>query len=200
MTRGRWALSALLFCGILVLGWWPVRGAALAFSRLYCPLGNIGMTHLRFGTKGRARFLAPDELPSRPHDSVVADGVLALSLDGVQGELPFGISLRRDVYLPWLLLVAALVAAPVSPSLRMASPLCAAVVVWAASVGAYALFAMWIFVTQLRGASGVSPPAARLIELAAGALLFPPGNRFIAPLGLGCVMVLLDRRTRLRRP
>jgi hypothetical protein len=198
VARRRLAYSATLFAAMLILGGWPREGEARAFSQIYCPLANAGLSRFEFGSGGRVR-LQPIESPSRrPGDNVDADAVATLSVEGFEGELPLGISLRRDVYLPWLILVALLAGAPISTITRLAAPLIAAPIVWATSVGAYALLAMWTFATQLRGVYFQSAMGRRLTDFAYGALLAPPGNRFIGPLGLGLLLIVLDRRRMAR--
>ena len=190
------ALSVGLFCSILLLGGWPYAGAVTAFSRIYCPFLNAGLSLFELGAGGHARVAPLEEVSRQPGDNVDADAILVLSVDGVGGELPFGISLRRDVFLPWLILVALLAAAPISLIARLGSPVIAAPIAWAASVGAYALLSMWTFATQLRGVYTLAPTALRFTDFVYGALLAPPGNRFIGPLALGMVIVFLDRRSR----
>jgi hypothetical protein len=145
---------------------------------------------------GRARVSPLPEVSRRIDDHVDADALLVLSVDGFQGTLPFGLSLRRDVYLPWLMLAALLVVAPISTMVRMAAPVIAGLIVWASNVGACALLAMWTFATRLRGVYTLSPAAFRGADFLYGALLAPPGNRFIGPLVLGLLIVFLDRRAR----
>ena len=197
MTNGRrLARSALLFLGIVLLGAVPHPWAAPVLNRVEVALVDGGLSCFEFGKGGRARVAPLAGVSRGPGDNVDADALLLLSVAGFDGDLPFGISLRRDVFLPWLILAAVLAAAPISRIVRLFSPLLAALIVGPASVGAYALLSMWTFTTQVRGVYTASPAALRFTEFAYGALLVPPGNRFIAPLGVGLLIVFLDRRRR----
>jgi len=199
MTPRRWAVSVAAFVAIVIVGAWPREGVPSAFSKAYCPLANAGLALFVLGEGGRVHLRPRPDTARVSGDSVDADTLVVLSVDGFEGELGLGVSLRRDVYLPWLILVALLAVAPISTISRVASPLITAPIVLAASVGAYALLAAWIFSTRLQGvytSSGIEP---RVAALAQSALLTPPGNRFMAPIALGLCLILLDRDRR-RRP
>lgn len=177
-------LSAVIFGGILLCAGWPHRAVALAFSTLYCPMANLAMSHHRFGRGGHVRWSPLREIAWRPGDNVASDAVLALSLEGVAGEMPLGICLRRDVYLPWLILVALLAAIPLSRRARACYLALSVPLVFLTSVGAYGLLIRWTLMTQVKGVYPLSSTGIWLTDFAYGALLAPPANRFIAPLAL----------------
>lgn len=191
--------SAALFCGILILGGWPFSHAATTFSAYYCPLANFALSRHAFGNIGHTRLSPLREVSRQEADNVDADAILALSVDGFEGELPLGISLRRDVYLPALILVALLVAAPIASFSRAICLLLSAAIVWMTSVLGYGLLASWTFATQLHGVYALSTNTQRFVDFAYGALLAPPGNRFIAPLALGALMIGISLRLRASR-
>jgi len=189
----------LLALALLLLAAWPVAGVALGFSRLYCPLANAVLAGHTFGQRGRARLQPLPALTRRDGDSVTADAQLSLTVDGFEGAIPLGICLRRDVYLPLLLGIAVIACFPISAIRRLACAAIAAAITVAAGIAANALVVAETFATQLHG---VYPPGdlqRRGLQLAYGALLAPPGNRFIAPIVLGAGLVLLMQQ-RGRRP
>jgi hypothetical protein len=183
-TRRRIALHAGLFAALMLLGGWPWPGVARAFSALYCPFGNLIVGHQTFGYGGHARLAPLDRIARQASDNVTADASIALTVDGFQGDMRLGVSLRRDAYLPLLIAIALIAAAPLAlgrqlRSLAIAVPL---LLLWTAAV--FQLLVIWTFATQLRGIYTSSPLQQRLVDLAYGALLAPPGNRFIAPIVL----------------
>jgi len=183
-TRRRIALGAALFAALMLVGGWPWPGVARAFSALYCPMGNLFVAHQTFGRGGHARLAPLDKIERRSSDNVTADASIALSVDGFQGDMRMGVSLRRDAYLPLLIAVALIIAAPLAirRRLRILALVVPVLLLWTVSV--FELLVTWTFATQLRGIYAPSPLQQRLVDLAYGALLAPPGNRFIAPIAL----------------
>jgi hypothetical protein len=193
-ARARALLRVGLALALLLLAAWPVPGVALAFSRLYCPLASAVLAAHIFGERGHARLQPLPALTRRDGDSVTADAQLSLTIDGFAGTIPLGVCLRRDVYLPLLLALAVIACFPIAPRRRLACAAVAAAITLGAGIAANALVAAWTFATQLRG---VYPPGdlrPRILQLAYGALLAPPGNRFIAPIVLGAVLVVATQR------
>jgi hypothetical protein len=178
----RLALSLAMFLALVALGAWPWPRVALAFSGAYSPVANLFLAGHTFGTRGHARLIPLQQITRKPSDNVTADTTLSFTVDGFQGSLPLGISLRRDVYLPLLIAVALIVSAPL-PSRRCLLCLSLAVpVVLAAGIASNGLVAAWTFMIQLRGVYPPAPLTRQLTDLAYGLLLTPPGNRFIAPI------------------
>lgn len=188
--RARTGLRVGVAVALLVGCAWPLPGVVLGFSRIYCPLANVVLSNLTFGERGHARMVPLSRIERRDGDNVTADARVSLTVDGFEGELPLGVSLRRDVYLPLLLALLVIALSALSLRRRLACGAIAAVTVLGAGVAANALVAAWTFATQLRGLYPPGTAHRRFLELAYSALLSPPGNRFIAPLLLGVGLVL----------
>ena len=198
--RARIGLRVGLAVALFFACAWPLPGVMLGFSRIYCPLANVVLSRLTFGERGHVRMVPLSQIQRRDRDNVTADALVSLTVDGFQGELPLGVSLRRDVYLPLLLALLVIALTGLSLPRRLVRAVIAASVVLGAGVAANGLVAAWTFATQLRG---VYPPGAahrRFLELAYSALLSPPGNRFIAPILLGGGLVLWQRLRALPAP
>src|SRR5262249_38239242 len=115
------------------------------------------------------------------------------SVSGYDGELPFGLNVRRDAFLPCLLVLAAIAGAPL-PARRKLLCLGAGIgTVLALSLLCVYLTAAWLFSGQLRAAYQPSEAWAWFLDLIAGALLLPPSNRFVLPLALAGVSMYLLR-------
>jgi len=135
----------------------------------------------------------------QPGDNVTSDAVVELSIDGNPGHPRLGINLRRDAYLPLLILVSAIAVAPLRMRGKTICWLIGVPVVLAGSLGAFLMLIIWVF------AGGLGPPDAlesKALDLAVRMLIEPPGNRFIAPLVLAALLVLgrLKREHRLLAP
>jgi hypothetical protein len=97
-----------------------------------------------------------------------------------------GVNLRRDAYLPLLLLVAAIAVAPLRMRSKAICWLVGVPIVLAASLAALAALVGWVF------ARGLGPPEAMTsttLDLAVRMALAPPGNRFIGPLALAAGLI-----------
>jgi DNA-binding MarR family transcriptional regulator len=189
IARGAVIRALGLFLGILALGAWPWPGVAVGFSAVYCPMANLVLVGHTFGDRGHARLIAVREIRRKESDQVTADAVLSLAVAGYSGTLPLGVSLRRDVYLPLLILMALIVSFPLPPVRRL---ICLGVGVpttLAAGIAANGLVVAWTFMTQLKGIYPAAPAMTKITELAYGAILLPPGNRFIAPIALGAALL-----------
>jgi hypothetical protein len=182
-------LSVALFLGLLVLGAWPSTSVELAFSAAYCRCANLVLDQVTFGGRGHAHLNALSSIDRRATDNVTADAVLALSVDHYRGSLPLGISLRRDVYLPLLIVLALIAAVPLPVRQRLTCLPIAAGVTMVAGIAANALVAAWTFSVELKGIYAPGSTATALRSFAYSALLLPPGNRFVAPLVLGLGLV-----------
>jgi hypothetical protein len=199
LSPRRLGLSLLVFLGIIALGAWPAPAIALGVSAAYSWTANPVLERITFGHRGHARLQTLPEIKRRESDNVTGDTLLALSVDGYRGTVPLGISVRRDVYLPLLILVALLLAFPrLRPGQRLTCLALAVPITVAAGIAANALVAAWTFSTQLRGVYPPQPVTRRIIAFAYGALLSPPGNRFIAPLALGAGLIAWQLKQRRR--
>jgi len=186
------------FLLLLAVAGWPWPTVRRAFATAYCATAGALVSGASFsGGAGHARLLpAPAKTVRQPGDNVTSDAVVELSLDGNPSHPRLGVNLRRDAYLPLLILVSAIAVAPLRIRGKAICWLVGVPVVLAASLGALLMLISWIF------AGGLGPPDAlksMTLDLAVRMLLEPPGNRFIAPLVLAALLVLgrLKREQRL---
>jgi hypothetical protein len=194
------ARAALLF-GLVLLGAgppWPV--VRRAFAAVYAGALDGVLGPLTFGTGGHVSFLSGDRTADgrKPEGEVTSDTVLELSVARYQGTLAYGISARRDAYLPLIILAAGMAA--LWPLGRFRSRLVALAfgVELMVIVGAAWLFVVWSFALSVRGVYDTSPFQKRALDLAFRTLLLPPGNRFIAPLLLVAACAALSPRPATR--
>jgi hypothetical protein len=197
-TRRRVAISLAVFLGLLVAGAWPWPAIQRGFAAIYCPVANLVMAPQTFGQGGHARLQPLPRIVRQPTDNVTADAALSLSVAGYDGALALGMSVRRDAYLPIWILIALLVAAPLPLARRMKALAIGVPLMLALNLAALELLVTWTFAFQLRAVYPADAGATwrRLIDLAYGAVLTPPGNRFIAPLAIGAVLIVWLRGTR----
>jgi hypothetical protein len=172
-----------------------------AFSAAYAAAANPVLTRLSFGRGGHAALVAGGG-PGDPGRAVEDDARLVLTVAGFEGELPFGLSLRRDAFLPAVVLVAALAGAPLAARRKA---LCLALGVGAVlvlSLICVCLTAAWIFASRLQGVYDPTSVGRSVLDLLAGTLLLPPGNRFAVPLALGAALVFWSTTPsrRIRQP
>jgi hypothetical protein len=186
--RRQLAARIAAFLVLLVVAGWPWAGVRRAFAAAYCATvgGSLAGVSFNDGT-GHARvFPAPADVAHRPGNNVTADAVVELSLDGSPGHPKLGVNLRRDAYLPLLILVGAIAAAPLRGRGKLICVAAGVPVVLAGSLAALVALVSWIF------AGGLGPPAAmnnKPLDLLVRMLVEPPGNRFIAPLALAAVLI-----------
>jgi hypothetical protein len=122
--------------------------------------------------------------------AIVEDARLVLSVDGFEGELPFGLSTRRDAYLPALLLLGAVAGAPLGARRKLVCVGAGIATVWVLSLVCVHLTAVWIFATRLEGVYAADSAWRGVLDVVAGALLLPPSNRFALPLVLALGLVI----------
>jgi hypothetical protein len=186
----RQAASRLaVFLVVLAVGGWPWTAVRSAFASAYCATVGPGLTIFGFrGGAGHARLEpAPPTSVRRPGENVTSDAEVELSLDGSPRHPRLGVNLRRDAYLPLLILICAIAVAPLRPR---GKAICLAIgvpIVLAASLAALAALVGWVF------AGGLGPPGAvtsKTLDLIIRMVIEPPGTRFIAPLALAACLVL----------
>jgi hypothetical protein len=195
-TARRIAASLGLFLALMAVGAWPWEPVPHAFSARYCPVANLVLGHQTFGRGGHARLLPLERIVRQEGDNVTADTALSLTVAGFEGDLQMGMSLRRDAYLPLLILVALIVAAPLPAVGRLKALSIGVPIMTALNLAALELLVVWTFALRLKGIYDLGGAARRLLDFAYGALLTPPGNRFIAPLALGAAIVAWQRARR----
>ncbi len=199
-TPRRVAVSLAVFFALLVVGAWPWPPIQRGWSAIYCPFANLIIAPQTFGQGGHARLRPLPRIERHPTDNVTADAALALTVDGFDGDLAIGMSVRRDAYLPLWISIALLIAAPLGFARRLKALAIGIPVMMALNLAALELLVTWTFAFQLRGIYPADTVTVwtRLVDLAYGALLTPPGNRFIAPLGVGAALIVWLRGPRAR--
>jgi hypothetical protein len=143
---------------------------------------------MTFGHGGHARLSPRDELVRGAGDAVTADATLSLSVDGFEGDVALGVSLRRDACLPLLVVSAAALAAPGAPRRRGQRLVVGFAVVLAYTIAALCLVVLWTFVVRMRDVYAVSDLSRATVDLAHRMVLVPPANRFIVPLAVGVAL------------
>ena len=185
------------FLVVVALAGWPWQPVRRAFASAYCATvgAGLGAVSFRDGTgHARVRPAAPTTA-RRPGENVTSDAEVELSLGGPAALPRLGVNLRRDAYLPLLLLIGAIALAPLRMRSKALGLLVGIPIVLAASLAALAALVAWVF------AGGLGPPdamASPTLDLAVRMLLAPPGNRFIAPLVLAAVLILWRLRSERR--
>jgi hypothetical protein len=194
----RVAARVVAFFLLLAVAGWPWPTVRRAFASAYCATVGAALAQLSFASgSGHARLLpAPPDAVRRPGDNITADAVVELSLDGRPGHPRLGVSLRRDAYLPLLILVAAIAVAPLSIRSKAISWLIGVPLVLGGSLAALAMLVSWVLAGGLGPQSAVKSSA---LDLAVRLLVAPPGNRFIAPLVLAALLIAVRLR-REQRP
>lgn len=174
--------SPALFLLIVLVGGWPSRQLRGAASELLASALSRCLAPLEFGAGGRAEVhpRAISEL-RLAGESVSADAELRLTIDGYDNESISAINLRRDAYLPLLLVLAITLSAPYSLARRALALALSLPLAFSACVAALWLTACWLFAHQ---APQIYPLGARqlqLLDALVSALLLPPSLRFFVP-------------------
>lgn len=191
MVRGPlWSLvgRVLLFAGIVVIAGWPQAEVARRFSVVHSYVTNAVLDSVTFGKGGHA-VLDPVRPQGSTDENVLADATVLVSVDGFKGNLAFGMSARRETYIPLLILLALVVVAPLPMKKK---PLVAAIgiaVVGLLATAGTVLQIFYIFASQMPSVVTLSAPALRALTFAYQALLLPPSNRVIVPLAVGGALV-----------
>lgn len=171
------------FALVLVLGGCPSARVAQAFSAAYCPLADVVLGAITFGRGGHARLQPRDPPTVRADDPIVADTQVMLNVDGQPREARLGISLRRDAYLPLLILLATVLAAPLTWRCKLRLCGYGLLIELGVTLVAVVLLVGSALAAGVRGL--YEPRTVALWDLASRTLLLPPGNRFMIPLCIG---------------
>lgn len=190
----RLLVAGATFAAVLIAGGWPSARVAHGFAVAYSGLANVILASITFGNGGRARLVAAETNVSRVGDAVAADTQIALTVDGRTNSARLGISLRRDAYLPLLILLATVLAGPLAWRRKLQVGAIGLGIELLITLGAVVLL---VGSALALGVPGLYPPrSAALWDLASRTLLLPPGNRFIVPLGIGVALSLLTPDSR----
>src|SRR5688500_13551389 len=92
-----------VFAIVMLVGAWPSSGARVGFSQALSAGANLALGDARFGGAVQLQLLPlPAAAARQANDNVEADTAIVLSVPGQPGERRFGMSSRRDAYLPLL--------------------------------------------------------------------------------------------------
>jgi hypothetical protein len=197
-------VAALTFFLVLAVAgppWPPVRRG---FARAYCAVMNGLLGPLGFGQGGHVH-VSPgnqDATGRTLAGEVTTDTVMLMTIEGKRGGATVGLNARRDGYLPLVLLLASVIAAPLGRRARLRCLFAGGLVQGAAMVASLWLFVLWNFTVGLavRGLYSLTPLQLRAVDVAFRTLLLPPGNRFIFPLLVAAALIGPQLRASPLRP
>jgi hypothetical protein len=180
------------FLLVLALGAWPWPGVQRGFGSALCAIANS--TLQQFTLRGYVDIHLTPAIPPPPRgaqDQVETDTYLNIAVRGHAAPMRFGLSLRRDAYLPLVLFVALMSAAPLAPAKRWFGLL-----LGSAITVVVAALSIWVLVLLLLATELprlYAPPAwwKSILNGLFGLWLTPPSNRVIAPLALAAAWVAL---------
>jgi hypothetical protein len=187
--------AAAIFIVIVVVAGWPHRGLRAAATEVFSSLANPILAELRFGElKGTAQLRpAPVVDVRRPGEHVTSDAVLALGVEGYEEEMPFGVNLRREFYLPLVIFSAAVIAAPFSLRRRAMAFALGFPLALVLCLGSLYVTICWLFAYQAPRIFPLSPGMLTLLDTVVGTFLMPTATRFIVPLLIAIGMLAVVR-------
>ena len=200
-----WLRPAGLFVAVAIVGAVPWPGVGRGFATAFCASANVLLGATTFGRHGHARLTTRnDGDPSggaRPPsgENVSADAALRLRVDGYAGELALGVDVRREAYLPLVLLLAIALAAPAPWRARLRCVAVGVPVVWLSAVATLWALAHHTFAFELSGIYEMGPRERSFADLAFRALLLPPSTRFILAVLVAIALVARDVQLPRRR-
>jgi hypothetical protein len=185
--------AALAFALLMGIGAWPWPATSRAWSRLVSAVTN---PLLALGSDASAELTPVGaEARRRAGDNVNADMLLTIRVHGRGGQLQFGMSARRDSYLPALIFCALVLAAPVGWRTK---GLCFATglpVLALATIGSIYSLIAYLLAHQAPEVYELTPPVVAVLDFLLERWLLPPGNRVIAPLLLaGSLLAVVSAR------
>jgi hypothetical protein len=189
LDAGAWALRFLILFALTALPWSVPR---FVFTRAYCAVGNTALGLFSFGGRGHARVTPTDDR-SAAVGIEGNDTTLSLTVDGHPGEIVFGISARRELHLPLVLMTSVILSSPFSWRRRLR---------WLAigvpTIFAQSLLFLGVSVVLAVGAKmpavwRPSPLLGTLAQLTNEILIVPPVNRFALALGLALALIFFAR-------
>jgi hypothetical protein len=198
-VRIRQVLLALsIFVAIIVMGFTAHRFERHVLA-LYCSVANVAVGSMTFDDKLEiALHPAPPDEPHRAQDQVQTDTYLDIVPKGRRSGGRMGLSLRRDVYLPWVLYVALLGAAPVTRRWKALTLAGGTLLIALVGIGSTCALIELLVTSQLKSLPQPSELMQSLLQKFLELWLTPPGNRAIAPILLAA-LALAPRWSSLRR-
>lgn len=192
------------FAVIMLLGLSPWPDLSKLFSQLYLGLGNLTLQHLSVGHdarwgSGKAGVLKA-ERPGR--DGPSWDTLLVLTAERAADFDHVYLNPKRQAYLPLLIFLAVIIAAPVRARAKW---MCLAVgvpVMLAFAMTSLWITTLWLFARVPALVGDWSQAQLVAVDLAYRALVVPMSNRFILPLFVASLLILWQlsiKDTRLPR-
>ncbi len=176
-----------VFVVVMLVGAWPSRGVRVGFSRALSATANLALSEVHFGAGVQLQLLPlPASTARQANDNVEADTAVVLRAPGQPGDRRFGMSLRRDAYLPLLIFVALILAAPLGARRKAACLTVGVPIVLCVAIGSVCILVTYL----LSQSDGTSIPEWQgdLSSFLFERWLTPPGNRVIAPLLFSAVL------------
>jgi hypothetical protein len=166
---------------------WPA--VQLPFAAFFCGTANVALAGTTFGGGGHSRLHPEEKTVQRPGDNMSSDARVVLSVDGFEGELGMGLSLLREVYMPLVVFVAAIGAAPLSSATKACALLLGAAAALVLSLAALWLQILWTFSRQMTGVYQLGRIGRSVVDMAYRTFLVPPGIRIAGALGMAAAVV-----------
>jgi len=187
--------AAAIFVVIIVAAGWPHRGLRAAATEVFSDLANPILAELRFGKGGGTAQLRPAPIVDvrRPGENVTSDAVLALGVAGYKEEMPFGVNLRREFYLPLVIFSAAVIAAPFSLRRRAMAFVLGFPLALLVCLGSLCATICWLFAYQAPRIFPLSAGQLRVLDTVVGTFLMPSATRFVMPLLIAIGMLAAVR-------
>lgn len=186
LSTRKGVLAVATFAAVLIAGGWPSERVARWFSVGYSALANVALARMTFGHDGKAHLSPLEHVASRAGDPIESDTMLVLEVERPHRQARLGISLRRDAYLPLLIVVAVMAAGPLPWRRKLRFGGLGLLFELLVTLAAVLLLVSSILAAGVPGL--YAPSTASLLDLASRSLLSPPGNRFMIPLGVGILL------------
>jgi hypothetical protein len=189
MSRGpfrrgvlRCAVVGLVFGLVVTSPWLQQR-----FLEGYTAWVNLALAQFDQGQQIASRLRpAPPDLPRLASDMVHTDTFVELEVPS-RGHAKLGISLRRDVYLPWASYLALILASPLGRRQRVRSCIYGSALIMLVGSASMVGLVELLVARQLPDLYQPSAGWRMCLEAFDSAWLTPPGNRAIAPVLLAAL-------------
>jgi hypothetical protein len=168
---------------IIVVGAAPAPGISNGFNNAYCSTMNAVLSLVEFGNGGHAQFIAQQS------EGLSSDLSIRLTLDGHPGHWDSLRSARKYVYLPLLLVVAMVLAAPLPFKRKLGCTLVGAVLSLALSSAALILTAAYSFSSGIPGVYQLGDLGRSALDLAMRTLVMPSSLWKMGPVLLGLILI-----------
>jgi hypothetical protein len=198
LSARRWLRAAVVFISIVTVGAWPSKRVARTWSTAMSAVTNPFL-HAPWLAENAHAELSPvlDDAERAATDSIAADTRLRVQVNGVASAAEYGLTLRRDSYLPLLIFVALIIAAPVSALTKLACIVVGAPTIVLMAIGSVHVLVTYVLAHELPTMFADLVERRALLDFVVERWLSPPANRAIAPVLLAAGMVV--GRTASRR-